>query len=437
MVQRLLHLIREVRWSLLGWNPGSDAAFHDELFASPVHDPFSCAYPGYVTIRRFADLASSCIGPGGTVADLGCGPGEITCELARRHPETAFVGVDHSAVAIARAQEHARRLELRNVEFVQSDLLQYKPPVDCELITLFDSFHHLVEPSTFVQRLRSATRRFLLIEPAGNALGQWRESSDFDWVAADLDAIREKLDAVFGAPVHGSHPHAGVSTSDEPVERRYTLDDFERFFQGFTLRVQGTTSGLVAYPPSPAHQTEWRSFVGAQSYAFFKAIDDRLVRENRDLWSRHWVIVAEPGPAADRRACPGRPLRLSDGQLVAPYAVEYGAFDLPRSTHCDTVVEGQVTLHNRGSLPWPHSGEHPVHVGYRWRDRHGVEIAVEALRSALPHDVPPGETVRVAFRCRVPARPGGHHLCVDLVKEGVTWFSERGVPPLKVSCRVR
>ena len=46
---------------------------------------------------------------GRTLVDLGCGPGEITCELARRHPSVAFTGFDHSPVAIERAGSVTRR----------------------------------------------------------------------------------------------------------------------------------------------------------------------------------------------------------------------------------------------------------------------------------------------------------------------------------------
>ena len=49
---------RFVRGRRAGWSGATDRAFHDELFAAQRHDPFDAAYPGSITIRRFADLAS-------------------------------------------------------------------------------------------------------------------------------------------------------------------------------------------------------------------------------------------------------------------------------------------------------------------------------------------------------------------------------------------
>jgi hypothetical protein len=66
-------------------------------------------------------------------------------------------------------------------------------------------------------------------------------------------------------------------------------------------------------------------------------------------------------------------------------------------------------------------------------------VVFEGLRTRLPHDVAPGQSVRVAARVRAPARPGSYLLRWDLVHETVTWFSETGdagrVDPVQVSAR--
>ena len=52
--------------------------------------------------RPFFDLIAR-IGPAepGYVADLGCGPGNLTQVLARRWPDAEVIGVDNSAEMIA------------------------------------------------------------------------------------------------------------------------------------------------------------------------------------------------------------------------------------------------------------------------------------------------------------------------------------------------
>jgi trans-aconitate 2-methyltransferase len=71
----------------------------------------------------------------GFVADLGCGPGELTADLCRRWPGAEVLGVDSSAEMIAAAD--AVLAELRSgaaprLRFEQADVRQWQParPVD-------------------------------------------------------------------------------------------------------------------------------------------------------------------------------------------------------------------------------------------------------------------------------------------------------------------
>lgn len=140
------------------------------MFRSP-------SVPRYVTIRRFADLAEPHIPADGRVLDIGCGPGEITCELAARRKDARFVGIDHSDAAIERARRNAARLGLDNVVFQRVAAEQYRPEEKAHLVTMFDSFHHVGEPESFVRQLERLAETVFLIEPAGNALGHGSRTS--------------------------------------------------------------------------------------------------------------------------------------------------------------------------------------------------------------------------------------------------------------------
>jgi len=82
--------------------------------------------------RPFFDLVAQvgATAPG-YVADLGCGPGNLTAALARRWPDATVVGVDNSPemVAAAQADEECR---LRNLSFALGDVRDWQPerPVD-------------------------------------------------------------------------------------------------------------------------------------------------------------------------------------------------------------------------------------------------------------------------------------------------------------------
>jgi len=89
-----------------------------------------------------------------------------------------------------------------------------------------------------------------------------------------------------------------------------------------------------------------------------------------------------------------------------------------------------VTVQNVGGLVWPHAGADPVRLSYHWEktDSQGAHLEFEGRRTALPTDVPPGTSVTVPGIVQAPDQPGRYRLRWDLVRENVTWFSERGTP---------
>ena len=53
--------------------------------------------------------------------DLGCGKGIFLAEIAQKHPDVLFVGIDHSDVCVARAAQKVVEQELRNVRLICAD----------------------------------------------------------------------------------------------------------------------------------------------------------------------------------------------------------------------------------------------------------------------------------------------------------------------------
>jgi SAM-dependent methyltransferase len=195
----LTRAARELNWARRAWSTDSDREFHEELYRAGQYDPFSWDYPGYTTIRRFADVVEPHLPASGLVVDLGCGPGEITCELAGRRTGLAFLGLDHSAAAIAKARANAARRGVANVRFDARNVEEYVPDGRVDLVTLFDSFHHLTTPAAFVGRLSPHVTRWALIEPRGSWAGTWQKDIDLDWLAHELDKIRARVAGAVGA----------------------------------------------------------------------------------------------------------------------------------------------------------------------------------------------------------------------------------------------
>jgi trans-aconitate 2-methyltransferase len=93
------------------WDPAIYLEFADER-ARPFGD---------LLVQVLADSPEQ-------VADLGCGPGQLTASLADRWPEAAVLGIDSSSEMIARAQPYAHS----HLRFEVQDLRDWRPaePVD-------------------------------------------------------------------------------------------------------------------------------------------------------------------------------------------------------------------------------------------------------------------------------------------------------------------
>jgi SAM-dependent methyltransferase len=430
-------LARALRQRRAGWSPASDQAFHDQVFERHDIDPFDRAYPGNITIRRFADLAAERMQGVNRALDLGCGPGEITCELAARFPSVQFVGWDHSQAAIDRASAHAAARHLANVRFERVNACEARVPDDTDIALLFDAFHHLPEPAGCLAR-NAHVPRWFLIEPAGDILGRWRYRHDLDWLLADLDKVRWRLEHALGlpGPVPGeASPHADACGA---IEFRYGLSEYEHLFAGYGVSVRGTTAGLLTYPPGAASRSELRRRVNDIAYGLYVEADERLREQETDLDCRHWAIYCERGATFPRRRprSPSPDVQDTPPSPAGPYGIEYGPVTAPATIAAGAVFNVRLRVTNTGFLSWP-TGSGEFHLSYRWLTDSGARAVGDGRRTPFARAVAPADTIETNLVVEAPASPGRYKLEIDGVHEGVTWFSEAGQPTLVVEIYVR
>lgn len=132
------------------------------------------------------------------------------------------------------------------------------------------------------------------------------------------------------------------------------------------------------------------------------------------------------GTWSSRGAAPGQvSVAVGPGTYGAAYSPPAAA------TSATIGVAGrlEVRLTNTGTIPWPAAGATPVRLSYHWLDRAGVVVVWDGERTVLPRDVAPGETVSVMLAYAPPLATGAYTLRIDLVREGVSWFSGLGVAP--------
>jgi ubiquinone/menaquinone biosynthesis C-methylase UbiE len=129
-------------------------------------------WPDTLALLRRAGIA-----PGMRCADLGCGPGAVTRELARLvGPTGRAVGLDLDEVSLQRAREVAVQEGLGNVEFRAADLRTWTAPAQFDLVYSRALLHHLPERAHLIEGMWAA------VAPGGRVV---IEDADFDGWCCD------------------------------------------------------------------------------------------------------------------------------------------------------------------------------------------------------------------------------------------------------------
>ncbi|MFA6081904.1 MAG: RHS repeat-associated core domain-containing protein [Patescibacteria group bacterium] len=112
------------------------------------------------------------------------------------------------------------------------------------------------------------------------------------------------------------------------------------------------------------------------------------------------------------------------------YYAEYSTNNLG-SQLIDTSGAIDVVAQNTGRNTWLKSD---THLSYHIYNSAGQLVTWDGVRTLLPRDIAPhGDGVVLNATVKIPSIPGNYTVKWDMVQEGVTWFSEQGVPTKDVS----
>lgn len=129
-------------------------------------------------------------------------------------------------------------------------------------------------------------------------------------------------------------------------------------------------------------------------------------------------VLASGGPTALSRAVlPKRPY---------PYRAVIEDAKVPASVPAGAAFDVVITAKNTGRGIWYMRGmtDYPINLSYHWYTDGGKLLLKEGERSPLPHIVGIDAPVIAAVRVIAPDKPGDYRLQIDLVHEGVRWFSD-------------
>jgi SAM-dependent methyltransferase len=133
---------------------------HDRLILDQFTrqaDPFAdlAAHSASSSMRLI--LAAAQVGAGDEVLDVACGPGLLTCALAR--VARRVVGVDVVPAMLERARKEQARAQLTNLIWQSGDAraLPFADASFDQVVTRF-SFHHLLEPAQTLAEMARVCR---------------------------------------------------------------------------------------------------------------------------------------------------------------------------------------------------------------------------------------------------------------------------------------
>ena len=111
---------------------------------------------------------------GAVVADIACGTGHGLVVLARRFPNSTFVGFDLDDGAIGRARAEASGAGLNNLSFEVADAARLDVTDSFDVVFVFDAIHDQVDPAGVLRCIHAALKPggvFIMKEPrAGDEL---------------------------------------------------------------------------------------------------------------------------------------------------------------------------------------------------------------------------------------------------------------------------
>ena len=157
--------------------------------------------------------------------------------------------------------------------------------------------------------------------------------------------------------------------------------------------------------------------------------------------SRNNPTATTNKPELKTNAVPTTPAALPD----EAYKAQVTLVSPPDKLRAGEKVVVQVKIKNVSNLQWWARGapantrsdnKFVIAAGNRWLKADGSLLSNMDGRYGLSKDLKPGEEEEVPLLVTAPTTLGEYTLEVDVVQEGVTWFSDKGSPTAKTKITV-
>ncbi len=146
----------------MGWGEHHECLFHGSSeFFRPAYE--------HLLVQQWLPAltgGTARLDAGASVADVGCGVGITTSEMAAAFPASSFVGFDYHGPSIAAAAARAADRGHSNAEFKESESKAFTGSFD--LICFFDSLHDMGDPVGIAQHAKAQLNEggsVMIVEP--------------------------------------------------------------------------------------------------------------------------------------------------------------------------------------------------------------------------------------------------------------------------------
>lgn len=145
----------------------------------------------------------------------------------------------------------------------------------------------------------------------------------------------------------------------------------------------------------------------------------------RDAIGRYLLFAGLPQAAlVELRRCeciPPSPRRVTWLGIEGPHLMPSGA-----------TARYRVRVRNDAPEAWSPQ----MNFSYRWVRRDGTVAVFDGLRTRVERPPAPGETLDAEVTVEADLPAGNYILVIDVVEEGVAWFADLGVAPLKYDVEI-
>jgi 2-polyprenyl-3-methyl-5-hydroxy-6-metoxy-1,4-benzoquinol methylase len=368
----------------------------DDYFSNPAqqqywrHKPFSDFESGPDCLWRFGLLLSALgIRRGDRVLDFGCGTGWTSMMMARTGAEVTGMDISPQAVAIAQkfAAESLSAEDRTGLRFQSFDGVKIDAPDGYfDVVVTVDAFHHFPNPVTILNefhRVLSPYGYFGFTEPGHGHSGTYSARHESEHGVLETDVDPEQLRTT--AKMAGFDELELIVLPAPPCVLTLTMPRARWYLRGLPWIVPHDyiRSSILSTPTGLLRKGPYiRTSLNPQG----------LGAEIRPLRK---VINVTPGQ-------------------------EFGV---------------AATVKNLTGTVWLKNGRRGtgyVQLGAHLLDARGQTLRHDYGRAALSKDMQQDDMSVIDLRLTAPEPPGRYVLRLDMVDEGIAWFSEVNSQPADV-----